>query len=82
VNFTSIEQVHTERERLAAALAQAKALRAAKREHGRVLTGEERATVRGRRGARARLGQLPDLPPPPPPAAPPSGPFSHGRLSH
>ena len=58
---------------------QAKALKAAKRDQGRELTEPERAVVKARKDAKARLRQLPELRPPPPlPSAvpvPPSGQF-------
>ena len=41
-------------------------LKAAKREQGRTLTEEERAVVKGRKAAKARLAQLLELRPPPP----------------
>lgn len=68
----AIAHVHAERERLTAAVQQGKALKAAKRDQGRELTKEEKATVKGRKQAKARLKQLPELQPPPPlsPAVP------------
>ena len=57
--------VGAERARLAEAVAQGRALRAARRD-GRELSEEERALVEGRKGAKARLRALPELRPPPP----------------
>ena len=44
----AIAHVHAERERLAAHVQDARALKKAKRDEGRLLTNEERAMVKGR----------------------------------
>ena len=62
----AIAHARAERARLKAEVKEARALRAAKRDGGRVLTAEEMALVKRRRLAKARLRQLPKLQPPPP----------------
>ena len=73
----AIAHVHAARAQLRAEVKQAKALKAAKRDQGRELTEEEVKQVKGRKDAKARLKQLPELRPPPPlssavPMPPPS----------
>ena len=58
--------VHAERTRLTAELTRAKALKVAKREQGLQLSEEEKATVKGRKDAKACLRQLSALRLPPP----------------
>ena len=79
----AIELVHAERARLAAEVKQGKALKAAKRDAERVLTEEERAVVKGRKNAKARLRQLLELQPPPPlsSAVPMPPPSAHAAAS-
>ena len=62
----AIAHVHAERATLKAEVKRAKALKAAKRVEGRKLTQEEKAVVKGRKDAKSRLAQLPELRPPPP----------------
>ena len=62
----AIAHARSERARLKAEVKAAKALRAARRDDGRVLTAEETALVKRRKLAKARLKQLPELRPPPP----------------